>query len=231
MEAYRFIRTNLEFASLETNGAKSVLVTSPGPTEGKTTTAARLAIVIASDGHSVILVDCDLRRPQMHELFGVENDRGLTNVLLKTASLPEVIVDTEVDNLRLVCTGPLPADPARVLRSPAFRATIAELASMAEYTFIDSPPLLAVTDPLLLVNSVDAVILVVDATLTKRSALQRATDALSRAKPPLVGTVLNRVRPTTSSGYGYGYYYSSGNDRKPSGRWRRPWRSLLRRRR
>ena len=203
-ESYKFLRTNLEFAALDTQGIKTLLVTSSSPEEGKTTTAANLAISVAQEGQSVILVDSDLRKPAMQRVFNVRDHKGLTNVLVGAATLQEAMSETVVEGLRVIPSGPLPPDAAQVLRSSRMKEVLEELKNSADLVILDSPPLLSVTDPMLLAPLVDAVLMVVDANHTGRDTVKRGAEILMQAHPSPVGTVLNKV---TARGGGYYYYY------------------------
>ena len=211
-ESYKFLRTNLEFAALEIPDMRSILVTSSSPSEGKTTTAANLAISVAREGKTVFLLDCDLRKPALHHVFGLESHTGLTNILLGEAELEDGLATTVIRGLHVITTGPRPPDPTPVLRSPKMRGLIERLCTMADLIILDSPPVLAVTDPMLLSPLVDGVILVVDAQHTGRQAVKRAAETIKQASPPLLATVLNKVRPTGRSGYDYYYYYYYASD-------------------
>ena len=207
-DAYKFLQTNLQFAALGTSGLKSTLVTSAGPEEGKTTTAINLATSIAREGDSsVILVDTDLRRPSLHRAFDLHGRKGLTHLLLGTGTLDEVASPTEIEGLRVIPAGPLPPDPPRLLRSERMREVVAELEEAADFVFFDSSPLLAVTDPMLVASLVDAVLLVVDSSKTRREPVKMAFHMLLQADPQMIGAVLNKVTPRGKRGYG-DYHYS-----------------------
>ena len=221
-EAYKFLQTNLQFAALDTSGVKSILVTSSNPGEGKTTTSINLATSIAREGgSSVILVDADLRRPALHGLFNLGEQKGLTHLLLGTGTLDEVAVPTQIDGLRVVVAGPVPPDPPKLLRSNRMREVVAELEEQADLVFFDSPPLLAVTDPMIIATLVDAVLLVVESGRTRREPVKLAVQMIERANPQFISTVLNKVVTRGKRGYGgyggYEYEYGAG-DSKGNGR-------------
>ena len=215
-ESFKFLRTNLQFAALGTQGLGALLVTSSSPEEGKTTTAANLAISIAREGKSVILVDTDLRKPAMHRLFDIRDHEGLTNVILGDTALEDVLTPTPIDNLRVITSGPLPPDATHILGSAKMREVVKEVRENADLVILDSPPLLAVADPMLLTPLVDGVLLVVNTQRTRREALKRSGEHLRQANPPFVGTVLNKVSPRGRGSsyyqYYYYYYYSYGED-------------------
>ena len=205
-ESYKFLQTNLEFATLDVPGTKTILITSSVPGEGKTTTAANLSISMAREGKSVVLVDSDLRRPNLHKVFGIDNNTGLTNWVLGHANTDQVLTPTEIEGLSVVTSGPIPPDAVRVLRSPSMKQLVSELQERAEIVVFDSPPLLSVTDPMLMVPLVDVVILVVDADRTGREMVKRGAEILQHGSPMVVGTVLNKVGSRRTN-YGGGYYY------------------------
>ncbi len=211
-EAYRILRTNIQFSSLD-NPPRTLVVTSSNPSEGKSTTLANLAVVMAQQGQRVVVVDTDLRRPTQHHLFQVPNNVGLTNALL--LEHPEVdgyLQPTQVENLAVLTTGPLPPNPAELLSSARFHALLEHLKTRADVVLLDSPPALAVTDATILARQVDGVILVVDAGMTRRQWVTSAKEALDKAGVHILGVALNRLRPQ-SSGYYYYYrrYYSYGD--------------------
>lgn len=201
-EAYRSLRTNLEFSSLD-EPLRTMVVTSPAPEAGKSTTLANLAVTLAQAGRQVILVDCDLRRPSLHEIFGISNSTGLTSVILDdtTSALP--LRETGVAGLRLLTSGPLPPNPAELLGSRRMADLIRSLCEQADMVLFDAPPVIAVTDAAILASQVDGVLLVLKAGVTRREHAQRARAALDKVNARLVGTVLNNVKLDTSL---YGYY-------------------------
>jgi len=211
-EAYRVIRTNLSF-SLAVKPRATLLVTSPSPGEGKTTTAVNGAIVAAQQGQRVVLVDADLRRAQVHEVFGLSQRPGLTDVLAGGARLDEVLVSTDVEGLDCVPSGALPPNPAELLGAERMEALLAELAARYDRVIVDSPPVLAVADASILVQRLGAALMVVRAGGTDRRALVDAIERLSAVGGDVLGVVVNALKP---GGRGY-YYYASdyyGNGRK-----------------
>jgi capsular exopolysaccharide synthesis family protein len=205
-ECFRVLRTNLQFSSFD-RPMRTILVTSPQPTEGKSTTAANLAVVIAQAGHKVIVVDTDLRRPILHRIFDSPNDSGLTTMLFTEDQEPtNGFCPTKVDNLLFVPSGPLPPNPSEMLGSQRMEALIGQLKRLADVIIFDSPPLLTVTDSTVLATKVDGVVLVADSGVTRREALRKAVESLHQVGAHLLGTVLNRVN-IRSDGYYY-YYYS-----------------------
>ena len=216
-EAYRVLRTNIQFGSVD-RPLRTLLVTSGNPTEGKSTTVANLAVVLAQGEKRVVAVDTDLRRPTLHEYFNLPNTRGVTTALLDgQAPIGEHLQATAMPNLRVMTSGPLPPNPAELLGSQRLRQVLEQLSQEADVVVLDSPPLLTVTDAALLARQVDATLLVVDAGITRRGILARALEALKSVNAPLLGVVLNRIIPSRASYYAY-YYYAGGARRKKPGR-------------
>jgi capsular exopolysaccharide synthesis family protein len=206
-EAYRTLRTNIQFSSVD-KPTRTLLVTSSGPSEGKSTTAANLAVVMAQTGKRVIAVDADLRRPVLHRVFGVPNNTGITTALLagEGASLEGDLRPTVVENLSILTSGPIPPNPSEILGSHRMASLIESLAQLADMVIFDSPPVLAVTDAAVLGRQVDGVVLVADAQQTREQVLARAVSELQNTGANLLGVVLNRL-DSRSGGYYYYYYY------------------------
>ncbi|HET7541978.1 MAG TPA: polysaccharide biosynthesis tyrosine autokinase, partial [Polyangiaceae bacterium] len=205
-EAARSIRTNLMFMSPD-KPYRCLLVTSAGPAEGKTTVATSLAVAIAQTGQSVCLVDCDLRKPRIHTVFGDRNQAGLTTALLEPNQLQTLFLETSVPNLRILCAGPTPPNPADLMHSEAFGRVLEELRGQFDRVVIDSPPIGLVTDGVILSTRVDATVLVVRALATKRDAAKRAMRSLRDVGANCAGFVLNAV--SSSEGYYYSGYYAA----------------------
>lgn len=192
-EAYRSLRTNLEFASLD-RPLRSLVVTSPGPEEGKSTALANLAVVTAEANKRVILVDCDLRRPRQHEIFGLPNDQGLTNVVVDEKALEKPpFQEVGVEGLRVLTSGPLPPNPAELLASRRMDDVLRLLVDQADLVLFDVPPVIAVTDAAILASKVDGTLLLIGAGNTRREHAQRAKEVLERVNARLVGAVLMGV--------------------------------------
>lgn len=201
-EAYRQLRTNIQFAGVD-KPIKSILITSPGVEEGKSATLANLAVSFAQTGRPVVLVDCDLRRPSIHELFGLQNHGGVTTCLAHGDYEKLPLVETGVPNLRLLPAGPTPPNPSELLGSQRMVGLLAELEKTADYVLIDTPPVVAVTDAAVLAPRVDAVVLVIRAGKTKREMARRAKTILDRVKANLLGVVMNNVKYDSRI---HGYY-------------------------
>ncbi len=200
-EAYRSLRTNLEFSSLD-HPLRTLLVTSAAPDEGKSTTLANLGVISAQAGKRVILVDCDLRRPALHEAFGLGNNVGVTTAVLSSEA-PLPLQATGVPNLQVMTSGPLPPNPSEVLGSARMNTLLQQLTADADLVLLDAPPVIAVTDAVLLATKVDGVLLVIRAGQTKREHAERARDLLAKVNARLVGAVLNNAALDASA---YGVY-------------------------
>jgi non-specific protein-tyrosine kinase len=213
-EAYRALRTNIQFSAVD-RPLKTLLVTSANPLEGKTTTVANLGAVMAQAGLSVILVDSDLRRPALHKFFGVDNKQGLTDALLQSApNLDGYLQGTAIENLQVLTSGPLPPNPSELLGSQRMRDLVEQLKGKADVLLFDSPPVLAVTDAVVLANQVDGVLLIVDAGATRREAASRARETMAKVGASLLGVALNKLSARGAGGYYYYYYYSSEGEGK-----------------
>jgi polysaccharide biosynthesis transport protein len=207
-EAYRMIRTNLQYIDTD-NPVRSILVTSPSPSEGKSTTIANLAQVFADAGRRVLLVDADMRRPVLHQLFQTDRNQGLTNLLVGTDQLNGVgIQGTRQPNLALIAAGPAPPRPADLLTSERMAQLMAHLRRQADVVLVDTPPVLAVTDAAVMSTAVDGVVLVVDTAKTKRRELLRARESIEAVGGRILGMVVNRL---DRRGSGYYYYYYQHN--------------------
>jgi non-specific protein-tyrosine kinase len=210
-EAYRTLRTNIEFASVDAP-IRTLLVTSAMPGEGKTITASNLAVVFAQAGRRVLLVDADLRKPGIHAVFDLPNTNGLTTLLRnEQVSLDAIAQVTEHDNLRVLTTGPLPPNPAELLGSQRMRAILERLEVGSDLIILDSPPLGAVTDSAILSSFLDGTLLIIDADHSRRRSVRQAREALARADAKVLGAVLNRIPAPARSDYAdyYGGAYGS----------------------
>lgn len=198
-EAFRSLRTNLMFTSVE-HPIDTLLVTSAAVSEDKSLVLANLAVTFAQSGNKTILVDSDLRRPAQHDIWGVANDRGLTTMMLEDAAMSAPpLVQTEVNNLLLLPSGPLPPVPADVLSSQRMSDVIGVLKARAHYILFDSPPVLAATDAALLGAKLDGVLLVVRVGATRRDQTARAKQALERVHVRVLGAVMTNA-PRESMG-------------------------------
>ena len=191
-EAYRTLSTNIQFSSLDRD-VRTLLVTSVGPEEGKSIVLANLAITIAEGGRRVAMVDCDLRHPTLHTIFGLADQPGLTTMMLNESLAPP-LQGTPFTNVDLVAAGPLPPNPAELISSERFTRVLASIGEAADIVLVDAPPVSAVTDATILATRVDGVLLVVDSGRTRRDPARRAADQLQRVGARLLGVVLTNVK-------------------------------------
>ncbi len=204
-ESYRTLRTNISFLSPD-KPLQTILFTSSGPEEGKSLTVANLAISFAHDGKNVVIVDADLRKPMQHRFFKRPNFEGLTSILTQENELAAVIQTTEVEGLKLLSSGIVPPNPSELLGSKKMGKVLEELQAENDLVLIDMPPVIAVTDALVLASKVDGVIIVVAHGETPKELLAQTTDKLVRVQANIVGTVLTKY-PFVGRDRYYNYYY------------------------
>ncbi len=203
-EAIRMLRANLEFAAAG-KPIKALAITSSNPGEGKSTVSANIAVVMAQAGLKTVLIDADLRKPTLHKIFGISNDVGITRLLTHPEECwQDSSTRVAVPNLTLIPSGPVPPNPSDLLSIEAFPALLQKIALEADMVILDTPPVLAVSDPLVIARHTDAVLLVAKPGHTRRDALRHAADALQKGNTRLIGIVLNQQRSKDSVGY---YYY------------------------
>ncbi len=206
-EPYRVLRTNIRFSGVD-KPVQTLMVTSSSPNEGKSTTVANLAIVMAQAGNKVILIETDLRRPVLHEVFGLSNDQGVTNALVQTEpTLDGLVQQTTQENLRVITSGPLPPNPSELLDSQRMRQFVNTLKEEADVLLFDSPPVMVAADASILADLVDGTLVVIDSGSTRREVAQQAMQTLIRGRARILGAVLNNVARTKGNYY---YYYHSG---------------------
>jgi polysaccharide biosynthesis transport protein len=216
-EAYRAFRTSLLLASA--SSPKVIVITSTFAREGKTTTSVNLATVLAQMGKPVVLIDADLRRPRLQKVFRDKMNLGLVNYLVANISLDDVMQTTEVPNLSVILSGPTPPNPSELLASDRMKHLIQEMRSRYAYVIFDSPPVMAVTDAIVLAANADGVVLTVHGGQTPRELVQRAAERLRQSNIPVLGALLNNL---DLQQYGYTYkksyydYYSADNNTAPS---------------
>lgn len=223
-EAYRVLRTNLGFAAVD-GELKSMLVTSASPGEGKSTTAANLALVMSQTGRNVILMDGDMRRPSVHRFFDIANNHGLTTAAYdRETPVMEHVVATKYPRLSVLPSGPIPPNPAELLSSQRMAQVLGELREEAELVIIDTPPTLTVADASILAPQVDGCLMVIEAGKTRRDTFAQAAERLHKSGAQVFGVVMNLLRPGRA-GYYYHYYgdhyYSYGQAYEKKGRARR----------
>ena len=218
-EAYRTVRTNLQFMNLD-QSKKCFLVTSAGPGEGKSTTVANLGVTMAMAGNRTLLVDTDLRRPILHKLFAIPNTVGLTSVLAGQAKVESAIQSGRLANLYFLTSGPLPPNPAEILMAPPMADFLEFARANYDVVILDSPPVISVSDALVLGSLADGVVLVIRSGQYPYGFIRQAKSQLEGVKATLLGTVLNSVDFKHDGYYYYQYYYyhyygySYGSDTK-----------------
>jgi len=212
VEGYKALRTNLLFSSVDKE-VKTIVITSAGPNEGKSRTAANLAIVLAQSGHPTLLVDADFRRPSQHRMFGRVRNVGLSNLIVQ--DMPEgalFVPDEQVKDLVILASGPTPPNPSELLGSAQMNGLVARFRKHFDYVVIDTPPVNAVTDASVLAANTDAAILVVDTNKATYTGVQHAKQALDRVGAKVLGSVMNKMKAAGGRYYyyEYGYGYGSG---------------------
>ena len=201
-EAYRSLRSNIEYSSFD-DEYRVIVVTSSVPGEGKSTTSGNLAIALAQSGNSVLLVDCDMRKPSIHKMFKISNAAGTAELLLRKKSFEEV-ANKHNENLTIITAGKIPPNPSEMLASRAMTAFIEEMKNEFKYIILDTPPLQAVTDAQVLSTKADGVLLVVRAGSTKREMVFNSVDLIKKVQGKVIGTVLNGVENKKNNYYYYG---------------------------
>lgn len=206
-EQFRTVRTNINFSTPDKE-LNTLLFTSSSPGEGKSTSAANVAIVFAQEGKKVLLVDADMRKPTMHYTFHTTNTTGLSNLLTKQWSLEDVTKVTDIEGLHLITCGPIPPNPAELIGSNSMDALIRELTSQYDLVIFDAPPLLSVADAQILSNKCDGTILVVNSGVTEKESARKAKESLESAKANILGTLLNNF--VLEKDHYYYQYYGTG---------------------
>ena len=209
-EAYKVIRTSIQFAQAG-NQLKTIAVTSCTPNEGKSTTIANLAVVLTQTGKSVLLIDCDMRNPTVHKNFNLSNKIGLSSCISMDTPLTEAVKETKIENLYALTGGVVPPNPSELLGSERMKALVEEAGELYDYVLIDTPPVLPVTDALIVSRIVDGMILVIASGEVKVEMARDVKTQLVNAGANILGVVLNKVR-SEHHGYGYGYYYYYGHE-------------------
>jgi capsular exopolysaccharide synthesis family protein len=203
-EAFRVLRTNLHYANPDAP-LRRILITSAGPSEGKSTTVANLGVSLAQSERVVLLVDTDLRRPMLHAMFRQPNSPGLSSYLAGDALLDAVIQKTAIPNLSIVASGPTPPNPAELLASRRMRDFVGSVSERFDTVVFDSPPVLAVSDACMLAGVVDGVLLVVGSGSAPQATLRRAKEQLLAVRGRIIGAVVNRF-DASANGYSKRYY-------------------------
>lgn len=203
-EQFRTIRTNINF-SMPDAEIQTILFTSSSPGDGKSTVAANTAVVFAQEGKKVLLIDADMRKPTVHYTFHLTNTIGLSNVLVRQASLEETIHHSSIDNLDIITCGPIPPNPSELLSSKSMDGIIEEAKSLYDMIIFDAPPVLSVTDAQILANKCEGTILVISANKTEKESILKAKEALVNSQATIIGTVLNNF-VLDKDHYYYQYY-------------------------
>jgi protein-tyrosine kinase len=202
-EQFRTLRTNIQYSAID-QPYQSLMITSTGPGEGKTTTAANLSVVFAQQGKKVLLVDADLRKPTLHFTLQLLNNTGLTSVLTKQVSLLNSVQQTKVENMDCLTSGPIPPNPAELLGAKGMQELLEEAYKLYDIVLFDTPPVVVVTDAQILANQCQGTILVTSSGHTNIEAAKKAKELLTNAKAKLLGVVLNNKDIKSTNYY---YYY------------------------
>lgn len=205
-EAYRTLRTNIQFSSFDEK-VKTILVTSSGPGEGKTTTASNLAVVMAQSGNKTILIDCDLRKPRVHKAFGISNQVGLSDLLADQMDQEGAIKLTEIPNLHVLSSGTRPPNPAELLGSGKMKKFVEALKENYDVIVLDTPPIILVTDAQIIAQYADGCLLVISSGQAERESAIKAKQLLEKVNGKILGVVFNKVDVTRKSYYHYSYEY------------------------
>ena len=209
-EAYRVIRTSIQFAQAGKE-LKTIAITSCTPNEGKSMTIANLAIVLTQAGKSVLIMDCDMRNPTVHKNFNLSNKVGLSSCISMGTAVADAVQETGIEGLDVLTAGVIPPNPSELLGSERMQNILQRAKEEYDYVLIDTPPVLPVTDSLVLGSMVDGLILVIDSGEIKVEMAREVKNQLVHSGANILGVVLNKVR-SEHHGYGYGYYYYYGHD-------------------
>jgi capsular exopolysaccharide synthesis family protein len=205
-EAYRSIRTSVLFSATDEHPLKAIVLTSPGPQEGKTTTLCNLGIAMAQNQKKVLLVDADMRKSRLHDVFKKENDKGLSTFLSSQAGFESLIRKTDIENISVVTSGPHPPNPSELISSHKMKDFIELVRKKFDFILFDTPPVAMLTDAVILSGFADGIIMVVQSGKTSKKALSRVHQVLKDAKVRVVGTVFNMISIASSHYYYYSYY-------------------------
>ena len=209
-EAYRVIRTGVQFAQAGKE-LQTIALTSCTPNEGKSTTIANLAVVLTQAGKSVLLIDCDMRNPTVHKNFNLSNKIGLSSCISMGTAVADAVQATGIEGLDALTAGVIPPNPSELLGSEQMKNLLQRAKEQYDYVLIDTPPVMPVTDALIVSRFVDGMILVIASAEVKVEMARDVKNQLVNAGANILGVVLNKVR-SEHHGYGYGYYYYYGND-------------------
>jgi capsular exopolysaccharide synthesis family protein len=191
-EQFRTLRTNIQFSSLG-NEVKTIVITSSLPSEGKSTVVSNLAITMARSDKRVVIVDCDLRKPSIHKKFSLPNSRGVTNILAQRKTIKEVIIRTNVPNLYVISSGPIPPNPSELLSTQKMKDILEELESNFDMVLLDTPPILSVTDAQILSTLAQGTILVTSYGKVEKKLLLNAKESIEKVGGKILGVVINKI--------------------------------------
>ncbi len=214
-EAFRTLRTNINYAGLD-KPYRIILVTSAGPGEGKTTVTSNLGVVMAQVNKKVLIVDCDLRRPNAHKVFGLNNSAGVTQTLINDADPKVLAQETQIPGLYVLTSGPIPPNPAELMGSHRMQALLSRAVEGYDFVLVDSPPVNMVTDALLLSSMVNGVLMVVQSGDTRIEHAKEALNKLNKVDAKMVGVILNDMDTSAGNYYYYNNYYYSDNKQNAS---------------
>lgn len=209
-ESYRTLRTNIQFSSFDKK-IQTMIITSSGPSEGKSTTSSNLAVTMAENGNKTILIDCDQRKPKLHKVFLTSNGKGLSDLLVGNSVFEEAVQKTEIENLDLLTSGTKPPNPSELLASIKMKNFVENLREKYDCIIIDTPPVIAVTDAQIVSRYADGCLLVVASAQAEREAVMKAKELLEKVDAKIIGVVLNKLDIQEKSYYGQ-YYAAYGDD-------------------
>ncbi len=204
-ESYRVLRTNIQFSNVDKK-LKSILITSAGPGEGKTTNVCNIAVAFAQAGHKTLLIDADMRKPRVHRVFNESAAKGLSLAITDIVNYKQNIHKTEIHNLECMFSGPIPPNPAELLNSNNFKALMELLEKEYDYIFLDTPPSSPFTDAIVLSTNCDGVLLVISSGMVDREVIKYTISLFKNVNANVLGVVLNNLDTTSRTNYNYYYY-------------------------
>ncbi len=212
-EAYRSLRTNIQFANLD-NNMKTILITSATPGEGKTITLLNLAVAMAQNDQRVIVIDCDMRKPRIHKILGISNKSGLAEYLMEGNNIDEYINRLYKLNIDVMTSGKIPSNPSELLNSNVMKEMVEFLEKKYDYIFFDSPPVVPVTDAVVMSSYIEGAILVVEFGKVAVDMVKKAKESLESGGVNILGVVLNKIPVNNSKAYKSYYYYYEESESK-----------------
>lgn len=218
-EAYKVLRTNIMYTGIDKK-LKTIVVTSSGPMEGKTTTVVNLAVTFAQAGNKVLLIDSDLRKPKIHRIFMLSNSSGLTNLIANHDDYYKYIRSCDIPNLDILPSGTIPPNPSELLSSNTMKQFIQDISEQYDFILLDAPPVGSVTDAAIISTFVDGTILVANSGRVEISAIKRSKELLSKVGARIIGVVLNKLDKHASDNYYYyrNDYYTKGEKQRKRGK-------------